>query len=193
MAKLSQEGVELFPGLDLRDCIRSFSGIRPKLVSETEGGYADFIIEESRRVPGFIQLVGIESPGMTASIPIAKMVSRMTDEISERNGVKDTGKSSAVKGAQTKPGEPGDQKMICRCEGITEEAILKAFDCIVQIGAIPTVKGLKNRTRVTMGNCQGSFCTINMIELLQNKRNVDPLELMWNGFGSCMFEGRVKG
>lgn len=193
MEKLSKEGVELFPGLDLRDCIRSFSGIRPKLVSETEGGYADFVIEESGRVPGFIQLVGIESPGMTASIPIAKMVSRMTDEISERSGGNGTGKSSAGKGGQTKPGEAGDQKMICRCEGITEEAILKAFDRIVQIGAIPTIKGLKNRTRVTMGNCQGSFCTINIIELLQKKRNVDPLKLLWNGFGSCMFEGRVKG
>ena len=77
-------------------------------------------------------------------------------------------------------------------KGITEEAVLDAYDRILRIGAIPTVKGLKNRTRVTMGNCQGSFCTINIIELLQQKRNVDPLKLLWNGFGSLMFEGRVK-
>lgn len=83
--------------------------------------------------------------------------------------------------------------MICRCEGITEEAILSAYDRILQIGAIPTVKGLKNRTRVTMGICQGSFCTINIIELLKKKRNVDPQKLLWNGFGSEMFEGSVKG
>jgi hypothetical protein len=43
-----------------------------------------------------------------------------------------------------------------------------------------------------MGNCQGSFCTINIIEVLQKKRGVDPLSLLWNGFGSYMFEGRVK-
>jgi glycerol-3-phosphate dehydrogenase len=82
--------------------------------------------------------------------------------------------------------------MLCRCERITEAAVLEAYDRILKIGAIPTIKGLKNRSRVTMGNCQGSFCTVNIIELLQKKRNVDPLALLWNGFGSEMFVGRVK-
>jgi glycerol-3-phosphate dehydrogenase len=86
----------------------------------------------------------------------------------------------------------GDQKMLCRCEGITEAAVLSAFDRIMKLGAIPTVKGLKNRCRVTMGNCQGSFCTINIIELLREKRDLDPLRLLWNGFGSNMLEGRVR-
>ncbi len=219
MDRLSEEGVELFPGLDLRDCIRSFSGIRPKLASEREGGYADFVIEESRQAPGFIQLVGIESPGLTSSIPIAKMVAGIADEIFARTS--ETRKDTAGKGMENSDGriattsnkdgmetekgehpetrrmtpsagEPGDRKMICRCEGITEEAVLEAYDRILQIGAVPTVKGLKNRTRVTMGNCQGSFCTINIVELLQRKRDADPLRLLWTGFGSLMFEGRVK-
>ncbi|HWP67667.1 MAG TPA: FAD-dependent oxidoreductase, partial [Rectinemataceae bacterium] len=203
MAKLSEEGVGLLPELDVRDCIRSFSGIRPKLASEAQGGYADFIIEESSQVPGFIQLVGIESPGLTSSIPIAKMVAHMTEEIVARSGVsggtagakKDVGNESGAASCGKSggfQGEPGDQKMLCRCEGITEEAVLSTYDRILKIGAIPTVKGLKNRSRVTMGNCQGSFCTVNIIELLQKKRNVDPLTLLWNGFGSEMFEGRVK-
>lgn len=215
MDQLMEEGLGLFPDLDVKDCIRSFAGIRPKLAPETEGGYADFVIEESRQVPGFIQLVGIESPGMTASIPIAKMVEKMEDEIMDRNrqtGSKgsrdmtagdtgadmppdDTASGGVNSGGSNSPasyGEPGDQKMICRCEGITEAAVLAAYDRILRIGAIPTVKGLKNRTRVTMGNCQGSFCTIDIIELLQKKRGVDPLTFLWNGFGSRMFEGRVK-
>ncbi|HML38386.1 MAG TPA: NAD(P)/FAD-dependent oxidoreductase [Bacillota bacterium] len=209
MDQLRSEGRELFPDLDVTDCIHSFAGVRPKLAPESEGGYADFVIEESGQVSGFIQLVGIESPGMTASIPIAKMVAKMADEIMDRN------RKAADRGAQGmeagsagagKPfheagfgsngssifAEPGDEKMICRCEGITEAALLAAYDRILEIGAIPTVKGLKNRTRVTMGNCQGSFCTINIIELLEKKRGVDPLTILWNGFGSRMFEGRVK-
>ena len=202
MGKLSREGADLFPGLEIRDCIRSFSGIRPKLASEAEGGYADFVIEESKQVPGFIQLVGIESPGLTSSIPIAKMVAGIAGEIISRTGAvggkgaeQTTGNHTSDRKALKSPvsyGEAGDQKMLCRCEGITEEEVLKAFDRIIRIGAIPTVKGLKNRSRVTMGNCQGSFCTINIIEVLQKKRNVDPLSLLWNGFGSYMFEGRVK-
>jgi len=203
MAKLSEEGVGLFPELNIKDCIHSFAGIRPKLASAEQGGYADFVIEESKQVPGFIQLVGIESPGLTASIPIGRMVAQMTEEIfarnkcvgdldSEENSNKHTENRGQAKSSRKTNGELGDQKMLCRCEGITEEAVLEAFDRILEIGAIPTIKGLKNRTRVTMGNCQGSFCTINIIELLQNKRNVDPLTLLWNGFGSLMFDGRVK-
>lgn len=216
MARLNEEGAGLFPGLDFGDCIRSFSGIRPKLASEENGGYADFVIEESEQVRGFIQLIGIESPGLTASIPIGKMAARMTGEILERNQqgkpagitMTDSGPtdkksiisepadresaSGELTGWEKIDGESGDQKMICRCEGITEEAVLNAYDRILQIGAIPTIKGLKNRTRVTMGSCQGSFCTVNIIELLEKKRNVDPLTILWNGFGSYMFEGRVK-
>lgn len=206
MAKLSEEGVGLFSELNIKDCIRSFAGIRPKLASEEQGGYADFVIEESKQLPGFIQLVGIESPGLTASIPIGRLVAQMAEEIMARNknggsmcaendGSKqiENGRSMRTEKSPNKTyDDPGDQKMLCRCEGITEEAVLEAFDRIIEIGAIPTIKGLKNRTRVTMGNCQGSFCTINIIELLQKKRNVDPLTLLWNGFGSLMFDGKVK-
>jgi len=194
MDKLREEGAGLFPGLDYMECIRSFSGIRPKLASEEMGGYADFVIEEGRQVSGLIQLIGIESPGLTSSIPIGKMVARMAEDIFMRNGqipIEDSGKN--ISKNESQPAEKGDQKMLCRCEGITEATVLEAYDRILKIGAIPTVKGLKNRSRVTMGNCQGSFCTINIIELLEKKRGLDPFTLLWNGFGSHMFEGRVRG
>jgi len=43
----------------------------------------DFVIrhEEDRGLPGFINLVGIESPGLTCSPTIAEMVAAMVDEI----------------------------------------------------------------------------------------------------------------
>jgi glycerol-3-phosphate dehydrogenase len=202
MERLSQQGVALFPKLDVKDCIRSFSGMRPKLVSEEKGGYADFVIDESKRVPGFIQLVGIESPGLTSSIPIARMVVELIEKIRERSEDAETAQEKVklkademAAGSQITHGsyrDPGDKKMLCRCEGITEEAVLSAYDRILDIGAVPTIKGLKNRSRATMGSCQGSFCTINIIELLQNKRSVDPLTLLWSGFESQMFNGRVK-
>ncbi len=203
MDGLSEEGLVLFPKLNIKDCIRSFSGVRPKLAPETEGGYADFVIEESGKVPGFIHLVGIESPGLTASIPIGKMVAGIAKDILERDGSGQNPPTDAENRNEQPPtsawklkrdaySDPGDQTMICRCEGITAAAILEAFDRILEIGAIPTIKGLKNRTRVTMGSCQGSFCTIDLVELLKRKRGVDPLGLLWNGFGSEMFTGRVK-
>jgi L-2-hydroxyglutarate oxidase LhgO len=54
------------------------SGIRPKLQGPGEPP-RDFVIrEESERgLPGFINLIGIESPGLTASPAIAQYVGGM--------------------------------------------------------------------------------------------------------------------
>jgi L-2-hydroxyglutarate oxidase LhgO len=54
------------------------SGIRPKTQARGEPA-RDFVIrhEEDRGLPGFINLVGIESPGLTASPAIARMVAGM--------------------------------------------------------------------------------------------------------------------
>ncbi len=51
------------------------SGIRPKLQTEN-GGFRDFVIhnESDKGLPGFVNLIGIESPGLTASLAIARMV-----------------------------------------------------------------------------------------------------------------------
>ena len=47
------------PDLNYRESIRNFSGVRCYTQQE------DFIIEESRQAPGFINLAGIRSPGLS--------------------------------------------------------------------------------------------------------------------------------
>jgi L-2-hydroxyglutarate oxidase LhgO len=51
-----------------------YSGIRPKLVGPG-GGFADFVIANPASQPGVVHLIGIESPGLTASLAIAEHVS----------------------------------------------------------------------------------------------------------------------
>ncbi|MDQ9762571.1 FAD-dependent oxidoreductase, partial [Acinetobacter baumannii] len=70
MDELFRQAQQLLPGLDRRQIIGSYAGLRPKLAPPGEGGYRDFVIREDR--PGLIDLVGIESPGLTASLPIAR-------------------------------------------------------------------------------------------------------------------------
>jgi len=54
--------------------------LRPKLKAEGEKGVADFVIEADREVPRMIQLVGIESPGLTAAGAIAERVAGLVAE-----------------------------------------------------------------------------------------------------------------
>ena len=64
-----------YPGLDESRLHPGYTGIRPKLAPRGEPA-ADFLIEgpEETGVPGFVNLLGIESPGLTASLAIAERV-----------------------------------------------------------------------------------------------------------------------
>jgi glycerol-3-phosphate dehydrogenase len=77
MARLKKEGHELLPELSTTDFIRSFSGLRAKQTPPEVGGYRDFVIESRDDFPGFINLVGIESPGLTSAPAIGVMVKEM--------------------------------------------------------------------------------------------------------------------
>ena len=65
----------ILPFINYSDLSPAMSGIRPKIQAEYETG-KDFVIrdEEDKGLPGFINLVGIESPGLTSSIAIAYYV-----------------------------------------------------------------------------------------------------------------------
>ncbi|MCX6707531.1 MAG: FAD-dependent oxidoreductase, partial [Candidatus Woesearchaeota archaeon] len=73
---------EYLPFLDIEDLQPDQAGIRPKLFGP---GMAkrDFVISEesSKGLPGLINLIGIESPGLTASPAIGKYVREIVDEI----------------------------------------------------------------------------------------------------------------
>ncbi len=77
------ESVRSFlPFLEKDDLSADTSGIRPKL--QKEGGpFRDFLIrhEEDKGLKGFINLVGIESPGLTASPAIAEMVEGIVNQL----------------------------------------------------------------------------------------------------------------
>jgi len=71
-------GRTLFPFIEEHDLSPGMAGIRPKLQRNGES-FRDFVIrdERDRGLPGFINLVGIESPGLTASLAIARYVENL--------------------------------------------------------------------------------------------------------------------
>jgi L-2-hydroxyglutarate oxidase LhgO len=66
------------PGIEDADLEPDMSGIRPKLQAPGEGP-KDFVIaeESARGLPGLVNLVGIDSPGLTSALAIADEVARL--------------------------------------------------------------------------------------------------------------------
>jgi len=71
----------MVPEIGEGDLQLAYSGLRPKLVPPDHSGIADFVIEPDREVPRVLQLVGIESPGLTAAPAIAKHVTSLVASI----------------------------------------------------------------------------------------------------------------
>jgi len=81
-----ESAVRYMPFLEEEDIYPDTAGIRPKLQARG-GDFRDFVIEEGSKLglPGFINLIGIESPGLTASLAIAEYVSGLIGR-SQSNG-----------------------------------------------------------------------------------------------------------
>ncbi|HYL62021.1 MAG TPA: NAD(P)/FAD-dependent oxidoreductase [Candidatus Methylomirabilis sp.] len=71
----------LLPEVQEADLQLGYSGLRPKLVPPTGKGIADFVITRDADVPQAIQLIGIESPGLTAAPSIAQHVAQLAAEV----------------------------------------------------------------------------------------------------------------
>jgi L-2-hydroxyglutarate oxidase LhgO len=66
---------KFLPFLEYNDLAPEMAGIRPKIQKPGEPLRDFYIMEETKRgCPGFINLIGIESPGLTSSISIANYV-----------------------------------------------------------------------------------------------------------------------
>ena len=83
-AFLESSIVKVLPFIEPSDLDPEMSGIMAMLQGEGEG-FRDFVIrhEYDRGLPGFISLVGIDSPGLTSSPVIARYVSHLVNEILE--------------------------------------------------------------------------------------------------------------
>ena len=69
------------PSIQPEDLLPEFAGVRPKLQGSGQG-FCDYVVrdEADKGLPGLINLIGIESPGLTASPAIARYVAGLTSE-----------------------------------------------------------------------------------------------------------------
>ena len=67
------------PGIKKGSLAPDYAGMRPKLAPKGEGGFVDFVIRDRgmEGYRGWVDLLGIESPGLTSSLGIARLVEEM--------------------------------------------------------------------------------------------------------------------
>jgi len=196
MKMLSAEAQKFLPLISSRDIIRSYSGLRAKQAPPSEGGFWDFVIEESDSVNNFINLIGIESPGLTAAQPIAKRVVEIINKKEElspnsnfnpfRKGIlRFEEQDEETKKALIKQ-DPDYGEIICRCEQVTKKEILEAINN--PLGAKSLIS-IKYRSRAMMGRCQGGYCLTRIIEILSNEFGLTLEEINLKGDNSYLFSG----
>ncbi len=199
MEQLFKEAKELLPPIEMKHIIRSYTGIRSKLVGPKTGGFGDFIIEESKVVPGLINLIGIESPGLTSSVPISRMVRDILsnkEELKEKSGFMPFRKGiisfrdlTLEKKEELIKQYPEYGEIVCRCEGITKKEIIDAINNPL---GVTTLVGIKYRARPMMGRCQGGYCLTRIVDILKEQKGIGPEQVTMRGNESKLFTGTVK-
>lgn len=157
---------DLLPGVELNQVIRSFAAVRPNPYLESGESLHDFCIENP--APGFYSLIGIKTPGLTASNELGLYLAQMGAAYLEaaENPI-----FNPCRKAIEKKQNPDYYDVICQCEGITRGEILEA----IRRGA-STVDGVKRRAGTGMGRCQGSRCAWEIAKILKETGvNPEPL------------------
>jgi len=185
---------ETVKDLDFRNVITSFTGLRAK----TQNG--DFIVSLSKDIPNFINVAGIDSPGLTAAPAIAEHVVSLVESVLGKLtlnvdfkpnrkppihfiSLPDQEKDRLIKE------NPAFGRVICRCENITEGEII---DVINRSAGATTLDGVKRRARPGSGRCQGGFCAPRVMEILSRELKIDIENVVKDSKDSYILTGQTK-
>jgi glycerol-3-phosphate dehydrogenase len=180
----------MIPSISENDVITSFAGQRPVLEE-------DFYIAPSGIVPNFIQVAGIQSPGLTASPAIGEYVKdllkheglRLVEKpgydpiLPERPRMCD---ADHYRADALVSENPAYGEIVCRCEHVSEAEIVAA----IRAGHT-TLDGIKYFTRAQMGRCQGGFCTYKILKILMRETGMSWDEITTHGGASYVLAGRL--
>ncbi|MFA6675773.1 MAG: NAD(P)/FAD-dependent oxidoreductase [Bacilli bacterium] len=194
LKQVKEHAVAMFPDLPFNQVIRVFSGLRPSCSRH------DFIIEYAKTDSHFINVAGIESPGLVSSPAIAKFVVddlvkpiiSLEDKPSFNPRVRPYYRLSQMlkkhQEAFVKE-HPTYGEIVCNCEKVSLGEI---EDALSRSCPPRSVKGLKRRTRAGFGKCQGSFCQPRVVLILAKHYGVSPLDIPLDDVGSNILLEKIK-
>ena len=192
---VKRQALMLVPSIPFNQVIRTFAGTRPTPSTH------DFVISFAKVDKHFINVSGIESPGLVSSPAIAEhvvneFVSKVIDLkvnpkynpcVNKRPNLKTMSLSEKNKFIKEHP-EYGE--IICNCEKISLGEILFEMNTCVPP---KTIKGVKKRTRAGFGKCQGGFCQPLVSKIISMKWNIPLNEVMFQKADSFVMRYSLKG
>ncbi|HBS52165.1 MAG TPA: FAD/NAD(P)-binding oxidoreductase [Coxiellaceae bacterium] len=181
------------PNFDLRKVISSFAGNR--MVPST----GDFIIGESK-LKGFINVAGIDSPGLTAAPAIAVHVAKIVASneqiklIKNENFNPNRQPHNTIANMQESElnelikQEPDYGCVVCRCETVSLGEIRASLQTNIPINSLDAIK---RRTRAGMGKCQGGFCTTKIMEVINEELKIPKEKITKKGGKSFLVVNKI--
>lgn len=179
----------------LREVITTFSGLRAHQAAH------DFVIGEVEGAPCLFDCAAIESPGLTSAPAIGVMVSGLVRDAlgleRKAEGAFDPTRPGVVNLVMTSFDDWDELcqqdhaygNIVCRCCRVSEAQIV---DVIHRTPQPRSIDAIKRRTGVTMGRCQGGFCTPKIMEILERELGVTADQITKRGPGSELVVGRNK-
>lgn len=184
----------LVDNIPMNKVIRVFSGLRSTPSTH------DFIIEASKKNPRFINVAGIESPGLASSPAIAEyVINNLVSKVIKleknpdfnpkvRKHIKMKLLSIEERNKLIKQ-DPDFGKIICQCEQIS---LGEVKDELSRSCPPTTIKGVKKRTRAGFGRCQGGYCLGPVSVALAKQYLKDETEIYYDSLGSNLIIENVK-
>jgi len=163
LADLREKGIRMLPALADCEVAAAYAGLRPA----TE--FTDFQIN-NHATQNYVSVGGIRSTGLSAALGIARHVAGLLPAAAFSERPVDTPViPPAVRLSAYHPRDwelAGHGSIICHCELVTRREIEAALN-----GPMPpaTLQGLKRRTRVGMGRCQGFYCSAALAALSKGR------------------------
>ena len=195
---------KLVPSLKPSHAIAVFAGLRAygNAPCETPGinDNHDFVVEVTSNPTGFVNLGGIESPGLTSAPAIALHVIELMKENGEklverhdwnpirppRPHIRKLPREEQLKLIKA---DPRYGRVICRCETVTEGEIIAEIHAPIPA---TTYDAIKRRTWLGTGRCLGSFDMPRVVDLLAQELNVPRECITKKGPGSEFLVRRTK-
>ena len=176
LQNLIDAGIDKIPALEHMPATAVYAGLRP--ASE----YKDYqIAMESDR--NWITVGGIRSTGLSGALGIARHVFELYSDAGNKHLPIEDPKiplapvlvQSSSQGLQRDWQQDNCGEIVCHCELVTKREIEQALEGPL---AAHSLAGLKRQTRVTMGRCQGFYCSARLAELTRDKFNQPIAEVI---------------